>query len=115
MFASRGSSMRNPNLRESKAPRPEASIIARARTVRRSVVSASCTVVVIPPGSKATSRTRVRSWTSAPHDAAWRSNSSSNVARGTCQVCGAGTPGATPKSAYRSMLPSPNINVAPHL
>ena len=46
-----------------------------------------------PSSSKATSSTRCRSRTSAPLAAACRSRRWSNVARGTCQVCGARTSG----------------------
>ena len=60
-------------------------------------------------------RTRWPSRTSAPEAAACRSKSSSNSARGTCQVCGVRTSGATEKSAKRSKVPSPVPKVAPHL
>src|SRR4051812_48509602 len=89
--------------------------IAPARSVRApQVLFVFCTVAVTPSASKAMSTMRCCSRTSAPHAAAWRSSNSSKAARGTCHVCGMSTPGADPKSRYRSKLPSAGRNVAPH-
>ena len=88
----------------------------RPRPARRSGTSAaSRNATVAPSPSKTTSSTRWPSRTSAPEAAACRSKSSSNSARGTCQVCGVRTSGATEKSAKRSKVPSPVPKVAPHL
>ena len=115
MLASQGSSMRRSNIRERSAPRPEASMIAFARTARGAApLVTSWMVTVTPSSSKVTFRTRCCSWTSAPLAAACRSRRSSKVARGTCHVWGARTSGAMAKSAYRSMRPSPVMKVAPH-
>ena len=95
--------------------RPEASISARALTPRARRLR-PMHVTVRPSASKPISVTliflRGRRRRSRR---AWRSSSSSKRARGTCQVCGCGTPGARAKSAKRSTEPSPVMKDAPHL